>query len=118
MIPVQNSPPDNNTCSQRYQAILTPTVHQLSANLNRVPPMEGEEPSKRGSMNPIISISLSGLLGGYPGISQGTGSRLGEAKDEEEESEETDVAAFLADAPESPDTTKIARSNQPTVSKA
>ncbi|MBW0484576.1 hypothetical protein O181_024291 [Austropuccinia psidii MF-1] len=85
---VQHSPPAKNTRSQRHQAVLTPTarapldctpsVHQLSVNLDRVPPMEVAAPSRR-------SRSFSGLLGGYPSISQGPRSRLGEAEDEEGE---------------------------------
>ncbi|MBW0492098.1 hypothetical protein O181_031813 [Austropuccinia psidii MF-1] len=73
-MPVQHSPPAKNTRSQRNQAILTPTarapldhkwsVHQLSANLDRGPPIEGAAPSRRGG----------------PRI------RLGEAEDEEERS--------------------------------
>ncbi|MBW0582563.1 hypothetical protein O181_122278, partial [Austropuccinia psidii MF-1] len=57
-MPVQNIPPSKNTRSQKIQAILalkaraplekTPSVHQLSANLDRGPPMEGEAPSRRG----------------------------------------------------------------------
>ncbi|MBW0507586.1 hypothetical protein O181_047301 [Austropuccinia psidii MF-1] len=91
-MPVQHSPPAKNTRSQRHQAVLTPTarapldrtpsVHQLSANLDRGPPMEGAASSRRG----------------------GPRSRSGEAEDEEgvesvkdEESEESELAADLAD---------------------
>ncbi|MBW0471721.1 hypothetical protein O181_011436 [Austropuccinia psidii MF-1] len=86
-MPVQNSLPAKNTRSQRNQAVLTPTaraplectpsVHLLSANFDRGPPMEGEEPSRRGCMKSRSSRSFSGLLGGYPGISQGPRSILG-----------------------------------------
>ncbi|MBW0574486.1 hypothetical protein O181_114201 [Austropuccinia psidii MF-1] len=110
MIPVQHSPQAKNTRYQRNQGVLTPTarapldgttsVHQLSANLDRGPPMEGAAPSRRG----------------------GPRSRLGEAEEEEgeesveeEESEETEVAASLAGAPEAPN---LALSNQPFVSQA
>ncbi|MBW0488833.1 hypothetical protein O181_028548 [Austropuccinia psidii MF-1] len=51
------NPPANNTRSQRNQANLNPTArdplyhtpsfHQLSSNLERVPPMEGAAPSRR-----------------------------------------------------------------------
>ncbi|MBW0587382.1 hypothetical protein O181_127097 [Austropuccinia psidii MF-1] len=85
-MPVQHNPPSKDTRSQRHQAVLTPTarapldhtpsVHQLSEDLDRGPPTEGAAPSRRG----------------------GPRSRLGEAKDEEgeesveeEESEETEV---------------------------
>ncbi|MBW0554918.1 hypothetical protein O181_094633 [Austropuccinia psidii MF-1] len=79
-MPVQHRPPANNTRSQRNPAFLTPTervpldrtpsVHQLSENLDRRPPMEGVAPSRR-------SRSFSGLLGGYPGISEVERARLG-----------------------------------------
>ncbi|MBW0495060.1 hypothetical protein O181_034775 [Austropuccinia psidii MF-1] len=56
-MPVQHSLTAKNTRSQRSQAVLTPTakapldhtpsVHQLSSSLERGPPMEGEEPSRR-----------------------------------------------------------------------
>ncbi|MBW0480046.1 hypothetical protein O181_019761 [Austropuccinia psidii MF-1] len=83
---IQNSPPAKNTRSQRHQAVLTPTgratqhhtpsVHQLSANLDRGPPLEGDHPPEEE-------------VGG-----------LGEVEDEEgEEYEETDVAAALEVAP-------------------
>ncbi|MBW0478255.1 hypothetical protein O181_017970 [Austropuccinia psidii MF-1] len=72
-MPVQNSPSAKNTRSQRNQSVLTstarapldhtPSVHQLGANLDRGPQMEGEAPSRRG----------------------GPRSRLGEAEDEEGE---------------------------------
>ncbi|MBW0574869.1 hypothetical protein O181_114584 [Austropuccinia psidii MF-1] len=104
-MPVQNSPPAKNTRSQRNPAVLTftarvpldltPTVHQLSGNLDRGPP------TRRGGMKPRRSRSFSGLLGGYPGISEGARARLGEAEDEEgEDSEETKVETALAGIPE------------------
>ncbi|MBW0565706.1 hypothetical protein O181_105421 [Austropuccinia psidii MF-1] len=94
-MPVQHSPPAKNTRSQRNPAVLTPTarvlldhtplVNQLSANLDRGPPMEREEPSRRGRMKSRRSRSFSGLLGGYPGMSEGARARLGEVEDEEGE---------------------------------
>ncbi|MBW0516385.1 hypothetical protein O181_056100 [Austropuccinia psidii MF-1] len=55
--------------------------------------MEGAAPSRRGGVK-SRSRSFSGLLSGYPRISQGPRGGLGEAEDEEgEESEETEVAA-------------------------
>ncbi|MBW0526219.1 hypothetical protein O181_065934 [Austropuccinia psidii MF-1] len=84
-----------NTSSQRNQAVLTPTaraplectpsVPQVSANLDRGPPMEGEAPSIRGGLRLRRSRSFSGLLGGYPNNSQAPRSILGESEDEEGE---------------------------------
>ncbi|MBW0488184.1 hypothetical protein O181_027899 [Austropuccinia psidii MF-1] len=110
-MPIQNSPSAKDIRFQRHNAFLTPTerapldgtpsIHQLSANMDRGPPMEGASPSRRGGVKSRRSISFPDLLGGYPSISQGPGSRLGEAEYEEgEESEETEVAAALAGAPE------------------
>ncbi|MBW0573849.1 hypothetical protein O181_113564 [Austropuccinia psidii MF-1] len=103
-MPVQHSPPAKNTRSQRHQAVLTPTarapldrtpsVHQLSANLDRGPPMEGAAPSRRGGF-------LKGLE-----ATQG------------EDSEETEVDASLADAPEASEAPNLAPSNQPLFSQA
>ncbi|MBW0477216.1 hypothetical protein O181_016931 [Austropuccinia psidii MF-1] len=87
--------------------------------------MEGAEPSRIGGVNAIRPRSFSGLLGGYPSISQGTRSRLGEAEDEEGEesleeeySEETLVASALAGAPEASEAANLAHSNQPLVSQS
>ncbi|MBW0477439.1 hypothetical protein O181_017154 [Austropuccinia psidii MF-1] len=135
IIPDQHSPPANNTRSQRHQAVLTPTarapldftpsVHQLSANLDRGPSTEGAAPSRRGGVKSRRSRSFCGLLGGYPSISQGPRSILGEAEDEEgekseeeEESEETEVVAALVGAPEASEAANLAHSNQPLVSQA
>ncbi|MBW0515019.1 hypothetical protein O181_054734 [Austropuccinia psidii MF-1] len=128
-MPVQHSPPAKNNRSQRNPAVLTPTervpldhtpsVHQLSANLDRGPPMEGEAPSRRGGMKSRRSRSFSGLLGGYPGMSEGARARSGEAEDEEgEDSEETEVATALADVPEASEAANLANSNQSLVFKA
>ncbi|MBW0579773.1 hypothetical protein O181_119488, partial [Austropuccinia psidii MF-1] len=79
-MPVQNSPQAKNTISQRIPAVLTstarapldctPSVHQLSASLDRGPPMEGAAPSTRGGMKSRRSRSFSGPLGGYPDMSE------------------------------------------------
>ncbi|MBW0541435.1 hypothetical protein O181_081150 [Austropuccinia psidii MF-1] len=124
-MPVQHSPPAKNTRSQRISDVLTPTaraplertpsVHQLSANLDRGPPMEGAEPSRR-------SRSFSGLFGGYPGMSEGARVRLGEVEYEEgeetveeEDSGQTKVADALANVPEVPQGSNLALSSQPLV---
>ncbi|MBW0500343.1 hypothetical protein O181_040058 [Austropuccinia psidii MF-1] len=128
-MPVQHNPPAKNIRSQRHQAVLTPTarapldctpsVHQLSANLDRGPLMEREEPCRRRSVKSRRSRSFLGFLGGYPRIPQGPRGRSGEAEDEEgEESEETEVEAALAGAPEASEAPNLAHSNQPLVSKA
>ncbi|MBW0561767.1 hypothetical protein O181_101482 [Austropuccinia psidii MF-1] len=128
-MPVQHSPPANNTRSQRNPAVLTPkarvplvctpSVHQLSANLDRGPPMKGAELSRRGGIKFRRSRSFSGLLSGYPGISEGARARLGEAEDEEgEESEETEAATALAGVPEASEAANLSHSNQLLVSQA
>ncbi|MBW0561147.1 hypothetical protein O181_100862 [Austropuccinia psidii MF-1] len=126
-MPVQHSPSANNTRSQRNPAILTPTgrvplahtpsVPQLSANLDRGPPMEISAPSRR-------SKSFSAILGAYPGMSEGARARLGEVEDEEgeesveeEDSWETEVADALANAPEVPQGSNLALSSQRLVSQ-
>ncbi|MBW0543757.1 hypothetical protein O181_083472 [Austropuccinia psidii MF-1] len=133
-MPVQNSPPAKNTRSQRNPDVLTPTarcpldhtpsVHQLSANLDRGPPMEGAAPSRRVEMKSRRSRSFSGLLGGYPGMSEGSRARLGEVKYEEgeesveeEDSGETEVADSVENSPEVPQGSNIAISSQPLVSQ-
>ncbi|MBW0568254.1 hypothetical protein O181_107969 [Austropuccinia psidii MF-1] len=134
-MPVQHSPPAKNTRSQRNPAVLTPTArvpleripsaHQLSENLDRGPPMEEEAPSRREGMKSRRSRSFSGLLGGYPGISEGARATLGEAEDEEgeeyveeEDSEEAEVATSLAGVPEVSAAANLTHSNQPLVSQA
>ncbi|MBW0570291.1 hypothetical protein O181_110006 [Austropuccinia psidii MF-1] len=133
-MPVQHSPPAKNTRFQRNPAVLTPTVrvpldrtpsvHQLSANLDRGPLMEGAEPSRRGGMKLRRSRSVSGLLGGYPGMFEGARARLGEVEDkereesvEEEDSGETEVEYALANAPDVPQGSNLAPNNQPLVSQ-
>ncbi|MBW0466066.1 hypothetical protein O181_005781 [Austropuccinia psidii MF-1] len=128
-MPVQHSPPAKNKRSQRHQEVLTPTarapidrtpsVPQLSENLDRRPPMEGAEPSRRGGVKSRRSGSFSGFLGGYPRIPQEPRSRSGEAEDEEwEGDEETEVAAALAGTPEASEAPNLAHFNQPLVSQA
>ncbi|MBW0474926.1 hypothetical protein O181_014641 [Austropuccinia psidii MF-1] len=128
-MPVQHSPLAKDTRSQKHQAVLTPTarapfdctpaVNQLSANLDRGPPMDGAAPSRRGGVKPRRSRSFSGLLGGYPSIFQGPRGGWGEAEDEEgEESEEIEVADAFAGAPEAPKAANLAHSNQNVVSQA
>ncbi|MBW0538027.1 hypothetical protein O181_077742 [Austropuccinia psidii MF-1] len=81
--------------------------------------MEGEAPSRRGGMKSRISRSFSGLLGGYPCMSEGARARLGETEDEEgEESEETEVATALSGVPEASEAANLAHSSQPLVSQA
>ncbi|MBW0508921.1 hypothetical protein O181_048636 [Austropuccinia psidii MF-1] len=127
-MPVQNRPLAKNTRSQRNPAVLNPTarvpldcspsVHQLSANLDRGPPMEGAVPSRRGGMKSRRSRSFSGLFGGYPGMSEGARARVGEAQDEEGKSEQTEVATALGGAPEPSQAANLAHSNKSLVSQA
>ncbi|MBW0501086.1 hypothetical protein O181_040801, partial [Austropuccinia psidii MF-1] len=127
-MPVQNSPPAKNTRSKRNPAVLTPTarvpldgtpsVHQQSENLDRGPPMEGAKPSRRGGMKSRRSRFFSGLLDGYPGMSEGARARLGEGEDEGEESEQTEVATALAGVPEASEAENLDDFNQPLVSQA
>ncbi|MBW0480494.1 hypothetical protein O181_020209 [Austropuccinia psidii MF-1] len=99
-MPVQDSPPAKNTRSQRNPAVFTPTAR---------PPIEGAAPSRRGGMKSRRSISFSGLLGGYPDMSEVARARLGEAEGEEGEESveeedfgEIEVADALENAPEVP----------------
>ncbi|MBW0578232.1 hypothetical protein O181_117947 [Austropuccinia psidii MF-1] len=134
-MPFQNSPPAKNTRSQRNTAVLTPTarvpldctpsVHQLSANLDRGPPIEGAEPSRRGGIKSRRSRSFSSLLGGYPGMSEGARARLGEVENEEgeefveeEDSGGTEVADALENAPEVPQGSNLAPTKKPLVSQS
>ncbi|MBW0461428.1 hypothetical protein O181_001143 [Austropuccinia psidii MF-1] len=71
---VQHRHPAKNTRSQRNQAVLTPTarspidhtpsVHQMSENLDRGPPIGGEAPSRRGapSNQPLVSQAEPNFL--------------------------------------------------------
>ncbi|MBW0530252.1 hypothetical protein O181_069967 [Austropuccinia psidii MF-1] len=87
--------------------------------------MEGEAPSRRGGMKSRRSRSFSGLLGGNPGMSEGARAILGEVEDEEgeesveeEDSGETEVEDSLENAPEVPQGSNIAPTNQPLVSQS
>ncbi|MBW0556547.1 hypothetical protein O181_096262 [Austropuccinia psidii MF-1] len=134
-MPVLHSSQAKNTRSQRNPAFLTPTtrvpldftpsVHQLSANLDRGPPIKVEAPSRRGVMKSRRSRSFYGLLGGYPGMSEGVRARLGEVEDEEgeesveaEDSGESEVADALANVPEVPQGSNLAPTNQSLVSQS
>ncbi|MBW0489274.1 hypothetical protein O181_028989 [Austropuccinia psidii MF-1] len=130
-MPVQHSPPAKNTRSQRNPAVLipmarvpldrTPSVHQLSAILDRGPPMEGAAPSRRGGMKSRRSRSFSGLLGSHPGMSEGARARLGEVEDEEgEESveEEDSGETEVENAPEVPQGSNLAPNSQSLVSQS
>ncbi|MBW0566218.1 hypothetical protein O181_105933 [Austropuccinia psidii MF-1] len=71
------------------------------------------------------SSSFSGLLGGYPGISGGSRVRLGKVEDEEgeesveeENSGETKVEDALENAPEVPQGSNLAPTNQSLVSQS
>ncbi|MBW0574738.1 hypothetical protein O181_114453 [Austropuccinia psidii MF-1] len=81
--------------------------------------MEGAAPSRRGGMKSKRLRSLSGILGGYPGMSECARARLGEAEDGEgEESEETEMATALAGVPEASEAANLDHSNQSLVSQA
>ncbi|MBW0550435.1 hypothetical protein O181_090150, partial [Austropuccinia psidii MF-1] len=71
--------------------------------------MEVAAPSRRGGMKSRRSRSFSGLLGGYPGMTEGARARLGEFEDEEGEESveeedygETEVADSWENSPKSP----------------
>ncbi|MBW0591596.1 hypothetical protein O181_131311 [Austropuccinia psidii MF-1] len=93
-MPVKHSPPARQTRSQaRAQTALTPTprvpldgtpaVPQLRAQLDRGPCMEGAAPSRKEGRGPRRSISLSGVVGGFPVLSR-TGLKVqGEDDDDE-----------------------------------
>ncbi|MBW0549234.1 hypothetical protein O181_088949 [Austropuccinia psidii MF-1] len=128
-MPVQHSPPEDNTRSQRHQAALTPTarapldhtplVYQLSVNLDSGSPMEGAALSRKVGVKSRRSSSLSVFLGGYTSISQGPRSRLGESEEEEgEESEEAEVKAAFSGTSEASEAQNLAHSDQNLVSQA
>ncbi|MBW0532621.1 hypothetical protein O181_072336 [Austropuccinia psidii MF-1] len=81
--------------------------------------MEGSAESIRGGMKSRRSRSFSGLLGGYPGISEYARERLGEVEDEEgeesveeEDSGEIEVEDALANAQEVPQGSNLALSSK------
>ncbi|MBW0472919.1 hypothetical protein O181_012634 [Austropuccinia psidii MF-1] len=113
------------TPTERVTLACTPSVHQLSENLDRGPPMEGEAPSRRGVMKSRRSISFCGPLGGYPGMFEGARARLGEAEVEdgqgsveEEDYGETEVADALENVPEVPQGSNLAPTDQYLVSQS
>ncbi|MBW0498506.1 hypothetical protein O181_038221 [Austropuccinia psidii MF-1] len=75
------------------------SVHKLSLNLDRGPPMQGEAPFRRGGVKEAEDEE-------------------GEESMEEEESEETEVVAALAGAPEASEAEHLPHANQPLVSPA
>ncbi|MBW0486832.1 hypothetical protein O181_026547 [Austropuccinia psidii MF-1] len=126
-MPVQHSPQPRIHDPKDIKLLLllhhpldcTPSVHKLSANLDRGSPMEGAEPSRRGGVKSRRSRSFSGFLGGYPSISQGPRNRLGESEDEEgEEYEKNEVEAALEGAHEASEAANLAHANKPLVSQA
>ncbi|MBW0487887.1 hypothetical protein O181_027602 [Austropuccinia psidii MF-1] len=87
--------------------------------------MEGAEPSRRGGMKSRRSRYFSGLLGGHTDMSEGARARLGEVDNEEGEesveekdSWETEVANALENAPEVPQGSNLAPTNQSLVSQS
>ncbi|MBW0473497.1 hypothetical protein O181_013212 [Austropuccinia psidii MF-1] len=87
--------------------------------------MKGAAPSRRGGMKSRSSRFFSGLLGGYPGMSEGARGRVGEVEDEEgeasvedQDSGETEVEDALANAPEVPQSSNLAPTNQSLVSQS
>ncbi|MBW0537467.1 hypothetical protein O181_077182 [Austropuccinia psidii MF-1] len=93
---IQHSPPPRKTRSQaKAQAALTPTprvpldgtpaVPQLRAQFNRGPRKEGGAPSRKEGRGPRRLISLSGVVGGFPGFSRTSLKVQGEDDEYEEE---------------------------------
>ncbi|MBW0530454.1 hypothetical protein O181_070169 [Austropuccinia psidii MF-1] len=109
-MPVEHSTPANNTRYQRHQAVLThterapldhtPSVHQLSKNVDRGKPMEGEEPCRR----PRSRLRESE-------------DKEGEESVEEEVSEETGIEVGFKGAPEASESPNLALPNQTLVSQ-
>ncbi|MBW0547367.1 hypothetical protein O181_087082 [Austropuccinia psidii MF-1] len=87
--------------------------------------MEGAAPSRIGGMKSRRTRSFSGILGGYPGMSESARARLGEVEDEEGEesmeeeySGETEVEDASQNSPEVPQGFNLAPTNQPLVSQS
>ncbi|MBW0570967.1 hypothetical protein O181_110682 [Austropuccinia psidii MF-1] len=81
--------------------------------------------SRRGGMKSRRSRSFSGLLGGYPAISEVARARLGEVEDEDggeyvegEEYGETEIADALENAPKVTQRSNIPPTHQPPVSQS
>ncbi|MBW0534015.1 hypothetical protein O181_073730 [Austropuccinia psidii MF-1] len=82
-MPIKHSPPARQKRSQeRTQVVLTPTprapldgtpaVSQLRVHLDRGPSVEGAAPSRKEGRVPRRSISFSGVVGRFPGLSRTT----------------------------------------------
>ncbi|MBW0554398.1 hypothetical protein O181_094113 [Austropuccinia psidii MF-1] len=100
-MPVENSPAARQTRSPaRTQAVLTqtprdplvgtPAIPQLRAQLDRGPRMEGAAPFRKEGRLPRRSSSLSGVVGGFPGLSRTNLKVPGEDDEEEEENSEVE----------------------------
>ncbi|MBW0537488.1 hypothetical protein O181_077203 [Austropuccinia psidii MF-1] len=102
---IQNSPPERQTRYQaRTQSVLAPTprapldgtlaVPQLRAHLDRGSNVEGAAASRKEGRVPRRSNSLSGVVGGFQGLSSTTLKGPGDDGEEEEgnslEEEESD----------------------------
>ncbi|MBW0467368.1 hypothetical protein O181_007083 [Austropuccinia psidii MF-1] len=110
-MPVQHSPPARQTSAQaRAQGVLTttprapldgtPEVLQLRACLDRGPVMQREAPLKKEERGPRSSISFSGVVGNFPGISRTTLKGPGEDDaDQEKYSVEEKYSASTEVAP-------------------
>ncbi|MBW0538351.1 hypothetical protein O181_078066 [Austropuccinia psidii MF-1] len=84
MIPLQHSPPAKNTRSKRNKTVLSPTaraplyhtpsVHELSANLDRGPPIEKKYPPDerrlREAENKVLEDSNETEVEGAPETSE------------------------------------------------
>ncbi|MBW0562928.1 hypothetical protein O181_102643 [Austropuccinia psidii MF-1] len=95
-MPLQHSPPARQTRSQaQAQAVMTPTprapldgtlaVSPLKAHLDRGPIKKVEAPSRKEERVPRRSNSLSGEVGGFPGMLRTTFRGPGEDGEEEED---------------------------------
>ncbi|MBW0573546.1 hypothetical protein O181_113261 [Austropuccinia psidii MF-1] len=130
-MPVEHSPPARKTRSQaRAQAALTPTprvplngtpaVPQLRAHLDRGSQMEGAAPSRKEGRLPRRSISLSGMVGSFPGLSRTSlkvqgedDEEEGENSVEEEDSDGTEGVPAPVGASQSTGGPTLAQSDQP-----
>ncbi|MBW0472033.1 hypothetical protein O181_011748 [Austropuccinia psidii MF-1] len=113
----------------RTEAVLTPTprvpldgtpvVPQLRPHSERGPVIEGEAPSRKEGRGPRISISFSGVVGWFPGLSRTTFKDPGEdggeeeSSVEEEESYGTESVPAPVGASQGTGGPTLAQSNQP-----